>query len=244
MQAPSISRGRAALEAFVVIGIFMANTAMMNFTTWFDVFEFLPVLGRAIPNFTLALLVILYLYSTERGLQGIGVGRPRNFAGLLWWGALIAGGFAATCYFILPVAIPIGVEFLTGTFGLETPPPSGRLAPLVGNLPLFALIIPLMWVMAAFGEEVVSRGFIFTRIARAFGANGSASWIAWVIAAIAQAFFFGAAHFWAGPPGMVFAGSLGFLAAILVILARGNLWPAIILHGAWNTWVLYGVYSG
>jgi len=221
----------------------MANTAMMNFTTWFEVFDFLPILGRALPNVTLALLVIVYLYVRESGLGGIGVRRPRGGMAVLWSLVLAAAGFAATFYLIVPYAIPAGVTFLVETFGIKIPPPSGRLAPLVGNLSLILLIIPLMWVMAAFGEEVVSRGFILTRVARAFGAEGDHGWIAWAIAAIVQAFFFGMAHLWAGPPGMVFTFVTALLGAIVVFLARGNLWPAVLFHGAWNTWSLYGIYS-
>jgi membrane protease YdiL (CAAX protease family) len=74
---------------------------------------------------------------------------------------------------------------------------------------------------AGFCEEFLYRGFLFSVLAAA-GA-GKASRL--VIASIA----FGLAHCYWGPWGMAWTTMLGFTFA-LVVLWRGNVWPAILAH--------------
>lgn len=84
---------------------------------------------------------------------------------------------------------------------------------------------------AAFGEEMIARGFLLHRFARIFAGLGRAAVPA---AAVAQAAVFGAAHYYQGLGGVLQAGSVGLMFAIVFVLARRNLWPCIVLHGLFD----------
>ena len=74
---------------------------------------------------------------------------------------------------------------------------------------------------AGFCEEFLYRGFIFAIIAAAGGSKASKL----IIASIA----FGLAHCFWGPWGMLWTTVLGFTFGI-VVLWRGNVWPAVVAH--------------
>lgn len=74
---------------------------------------------------------------------------------------------------------------------------------------------------AGFCEEFLYRGFIFGIVAAAGGRKASKL----IIASIA----FGLAHCFWGPWGMLWTTVLGFTFGI-VVLWRGNVWPAVVAH--------------
>ena len=74
---------------------------------------------------------------------------------------------------------------------------------------------------AGFCEEFLYRGFIFVIVAAAGGSKASKL----IIASIA----FGLAHCFWGPWGMLWTTVLGFTFGI-VVLWRGNVWPAVVAH--------------
>jgi membrane protease YdiL (CAAX protease family) len=80
-------------------------------------------------------------------------------------------------------------------------------------------------VSAGFCEEFLYRGFLFWLVAAAGGRKASRL----AIASIA----FGLAHCFWGPWGMVWTTILGFTFG-LVVLWRGNVWPAVVAHTLLN----------
>jgi uncharacterized protein len=97
-----------------------------------------------------------------------------------------------------------------------------------GNLALYlVLLLPITWGSAAFGEELLFRGFLARRLADALGGTGRAE----LAAVVGQATLFAFGHAYLGPRGMLNAGALGVLAGLCYRWNGRNLWPLFIAHG-------------
>jgi len=111
---------------------------------------------------------------------------------------------------------------------------AAREFPDVSTLPLYVIMMVIVWTTASFGEEMVFRGFLMSRFSAMFGGTT----FAWIIAAFLQAALFGVGHAYQGIGGIIVTGSVGLAFGLLYLLARRNLWPLIIGHGLINT---YGI---
>jgi membrane protease YdiL (CAAX protease family) len=100
-------------------------------------------------------------------------------------------------------------------------------------------LVPVAWGSAAFGEELVFRGYLQTRLTRAVGGRGGAA-----LALVLQAAIFGALHAYQGLGGAVIAAGAGLVLGLVYIAARRNLWAPILLHGLIDTVSLSSVYFG
>lgn len=115
---------------------------------------------------------------------------------------------------------------------------------LVGSVPLLAVYLVLNWVLAAFGEEMMWRGYALPRIAQFCGTGLRA----WVIALIVVNAAFGLAHLYQGPSGMIQATAAGVLLGVLYLATGRNLVAPVLAHGVSNSIdfvVMYlGLYPG
>lgn len=111
---------------------------------------------------------------------------------------------------------------------------------LVGNTKLLVLGIVLSWVLAAFGEESVYRGYLTNRAAETFGASKNA----WIAAAILITLLFGFSHFHQGPTGVTENIIDGAILAALYFATGRNLWAPIIAHGIQDTVDVLLIYLG
>lgn len=116
---------------------------------------------------------------------------------------------------------------------LALPPPQlAMLANLKGNLPLYLLtLIAVGWGAAAFGEELVFRGFIFRRLTDAFGGTPLGVTCALAI----QAGLFALGHLYLGPSGVLNAGFVGLISGAAYLVNGRDLWPLIVAHGLVDT---------
>jgi len=115
---------------------------------------------------------------------------------------------------------------------------------LVGNAALLAVYLALNWVLAAFGEEAVWRGYALPRAAEFFGSGARA----FVIALVAVNVAFGLAHLYQGPSGVIQATVGGVLLGVLYLVTGRNLLAPILAHGVGNsidfTVMYFGHYPG
>lgn len=112
--------------------------------------------------------------------------------------------------------------------------------PLEGNLGLFILMIAVSWIGAAFGEEVVYRGFVMTRLAQIF----SLSSFGWIVAAIIQAAIFALLHSYQGWVGVIEIFVLAIVFAIAYLFTGRSLVPVIVAHGVIDTYAMTDFYLG
>jgi uncharacterized protein len=111
---------------------------------------------------------------------------------------------------------------------------------LVGNTQLLILGIVLAWVLAAFGEELVYRGYLTNRCTDFLGR----STIGWIASAILITLLFGFAHFPQGPTGIIENIIDGAILAAVYFGAGRNLMAPIIAHGIQDTMDVLLIYLG
>jgi len=115
---------------------------------------------------------------------------------------------------------------------------------IVGNATLLAVYLVLNWILAAFGEETVWRGYALPRAAEFLGSGTRA----WVLALVLVNAAFGLAHLYQGPSGVIQATVGGVLLGVLYLLTGRNLIAPIVAHGLGNSidfTVMYlGLYPG
>ena len=116
----------------------------------------LPVLGASMPFFLLSLGVLVWSLRNGRSLVDFGLHMPHSILLTFVWG-VGAGLFRLLTTSVLS---PVLTQ-LTGSAPVLT-----RIDPLQGNLLLLLILMPLMWLTIGFGEEVLHRGFIMTRLAQ------------------------------------------------------------------------------
>ena len=96
-----------------------------------------------------------------------------------------------------------------------------------GNLKLTLIFVGLAWVVAAFGEEMVYRGYLMNRVADLFKRT---RW-AWIISLLAVHVGFGLAHAYQGVTGVIDEGLMGILYGIIYLRSGHNLSVPIVAHG-------------
>jgi uncharacterized protein len=153
--------------------------------------------------------------------------------------------------FVIGVVVGVGMEalelFATQpllTKVLNKGPDLDEFRRLIGNTQLLIMGIVLAWVLAAFGEETVWRGYLLNRFTDLFGR----STIGWIVAAIIVSLVFGLAHFPQGPTGVIENIIDGAILAAVYFATNRNLLAPIIAHGIQDTvdvlLIYLGVYPG
>ena len=183
---------------------------------------------------TVAAFALATWFLARRGIhwRDLGLGRPKHLGVALGWGL----GLFVVDILVLPVI----AQQVSDALGFP-PQRLGAFSGLVGNtLEYLVLLIPVTWGAAAFGEELVYRGFIYQRLTDAFGGTRSAS----TIALLTQAALFALGHAYLGPRGMLNAGALGLVAGLAYLANGRNLWPLFIAHGLVDTVGITALYLG
>ena len=85
----------------------------------------------------------------------------------------------------------------------------------------------MVWTLAAFGEELVYRGYLTNRIAELVDAKRAR----WVVSLLASSTLFGAVHYYQGASGVIATGLCGLLYGTLYLVSGHNLWLPIVAHG-------------
>jgi uncharacterized protein len=226
---PSESRLRSLAELVLVVAAFGAGLSVMTVdqAVGGSVAAKLFVLARMA---ALLLLCTWLLRRSDERWADVGLRRPPR-----WWSVplLVVAGFAAF------LAIAIFTNPMLAEFGIN--PPRHTDSALQGDLLEYLFWAgPVTWGSAAFGEELLLRGFILDRIAKLIGSSRT---LAMLAAVVLQAALFGTLHFHQGLGGVIVTGSIGMLMGLMWLLGGRNLWACIILHGLINSISHYESYT-
>ena len=138
------------------------------------------------------------------------------------------------------LVLPVVVDTVSNALGLP-PQQLGAFAALKGNaFEYLVLLLPVSWGIAAFGEELLYRGFVYRRLTDAIGQTSWAS----TFALLGQAVLFALGHAYLGSRGMLNAGTLGLVASLAYVRNGRNLWPLIIAHGLVDTVGITALHLG
>jgi uncharacterized protein len=110
---------------------------------------------------------------------------------------------------------------------------------LTGNIKMTLLFVALSWTLAAFGEEMVWRGYLLNRVADLLG-RGKSSWLSLVIVSIV----FGLAHGYQGLTGWIEEGLAGLALGLMYLRTGRNLCVPIIAHGVCDTIDMILIFFG
>ena len=96
-----------------------------------------------------------------------------------------------------------------------------------GNLKWTLLAIVGAWTLAAFGEEMVYRGYLMNRVADLLNRTRGA----WLLSLIVVHVAFGLAHAYQGVTGVIDEGLMGLLLGLIYLRTGRNLSVPIVAHG-------------
>lgn len=168
-------------------------------------------------------IFLVWLSLRRRGASWdeVGLARPRSWIRTIVLGVVIAVAiFVVTQIVLSSLVLP-----LVGA------PDSSRFAAIAGNPMLLSGGLFSVWTAAAFGEEILFRGYVIQRLALL---AGSGAW-AWMGAVIGQSVVFGLIHFYQGLSGIVITAVVGLQFGIALLAVGRNLWVLIIAHGLIDT---------
>ena len=109
-----------------------------------------------------------------------------------------------------------------------------------GQLVMLIVYLLLVWILAAFGEELVYRGYLMNRIADLMR-NGRTGW---VVSLIVVSVVFGCSHIDQGISGILENVWNGLLLGGLYLACGRNLFAPIVAHGVADTIDLVLIYAG
>jgi membrane protease YdiL (CAAX protease family) len=174
--------------------------------------------------FLVALIVIaIVAFETRAPIRALGLGRPRSIVRTIALG--IAAGFVML-FFSKLLLTPVA-EAITGI-----PRDLSAFEDVRGNLPLYLVLMPRIWLGAAICEEIVFRAFLIGRLEAAFG---GASRVGTAVAVLLSSVLFGFAHAYQGPTGVLITGVLGLIFACVYTYGGRTLWLNIVVHGVYDT---------
>jgi uncharacterized protein len=164
------------------------------------------------------------------GLSSLGFVQPESWVMTVLW-SLILGILLALLSTMLvePVA-----DRLTG--GVHD---HSMFDGLRGNLNAFLKLLAAVWVLVAFLEEVIFRGFLMTQLAGLLGTGI----IGTSVSLLYSSALFGVAHWYQGKSGALSTGIIGILLGVIYIAGGYNIWLPILTHGFIDTIGLGLVYT-
>jgi hypothetical protein len=221
---------RSAIVSLLFVGSYFGLTLARNVGWIPESWSLIPVVETAWLNFLLVLAAIIWMRIEKIPLSRVGLGAFQPSRTLLMW---VVGTMAVDS-----VAVGIATPILTNAFGEA--PQVARFADLPGNLPLLLMLLPLTWLIGAFGEEFFFRGFLMAAIAAVLGGSRAA----WISAVVAQAVAFGLIHAYQGPAQAISIGIGGAVYGAAFLMTRRNLWPLILAHGVNDTLGFILLYAG
>lgn len=185
--------------------------------------------------FSVERLILLLLLASQslwvRGLgwSEVGLRRPESLTRVLWQALAAAVVILLSVRFVVvPVAQSLaGVPVDLSALGES------------GDTRAFQAWLLQAWTLAAFGEEMVFRGYLIRRLLDLVGDSPAGRAAGVVVSSI----LFGLAHAYQGWAGVIATGTIGALLASLYFMAGRNLWPVIVCHGLVDTVALSLIYA-
>ena len=196
----------------------------------------MPLLRHTYIAFSVIVLLLLWLRWRGEASASFGLIVPRKWLLYLGLGLALAMFDLVLDGIVRSVSTPL----IVGWTGANPHLDAQTFAAIEGNLPVYLLTIPSVWLFAAFGEEFLFRGYLLTRLAQIFGGGKAA----WTLAVLGQAAAFALAHWYQGAVGMVPIGIGAVVTGIVCVRWGRNLWPAMIAHGLIDTLGFTMLYLG
>lgn len=163
------------------------------------------------------------------GLIALGFFPPENWGTTVLWSLLLGIGIQLASTVILEPFSDKVTKSTTDHSAFES---------LRGSLLNFLLILLTVWLLVAFVEEIIFRGYMMGEIAELTGTSKAAL----AVNLLASSILFGLAHWYQGKSGALSTGIIGAVLGVLFIASGFNLWLPILTHGFIDTVGLFLIY--
>jgi membrane protease YdiL (CAAX protease family) len=104
-----------------------------------------------------------------------------------------------------------------------------------GNVTALLIGLVVVWTFAAFGEELLFRGFLMNAFCRLLEGSRLRERPKCCASLLATSILVGLGHAYQGLTGMVITGVVGFCFGALYLCSGRNLWTSILTHGSYDT---------
>ena len=216
-----LSPVRATLEILGVLVLSVVGLAVGSLNGWLPLS---PILGIVFP------LILATLFLRREGNSWPDIGFPKR---LSWWRFI---GYTLAALALTMLATGLVVRPLLNALNAPATDITWLTEALEGNtLNYVVFMIFIVWGSAAFGEELIVRGFILDRFSKLFGTS---------IAVAAQAAIFALAHSYQGITGVVTIFVLAVIFGGVYIRSGRNLLPVIVAHGILDSMGITAIYLG
>lgn len=199
------------LTVISIAGIFLWTGNRLNSTP-------LALSGMAIAWFGLRGLMWLQ----KLRWNDFGLHKPKS------WIETIIYSLAGTIFLHILISLILAPLVISLT---KKPVDASQFDLLRGNLLALLIGLVIVWTLAAFGEEMVFRGYIMHTLARPFKQKN----LGWVFAVLMTSILFGWGHSYQGITGIILTGVVGIIYALAFFISGKNLWVPILIHGLYDT---------
>ena len=158
----------------------------------------------------------------EGGFEGLGLVRPASWLRTIGEGVALAVAAAVT--------LALFGQLIASLFGM---PDLHAFASMRDHPGQLAQWLAVTWTTAAFGEEIVFRGFLIPRLSPLHLPGNAGR--AWALGIILSSLLFGLAHSYQGAGGAILSGVIGAVLGVGFVLGKRNLWRTIIAHGLFDS---------
>lgn len=176
------------------------------------------------------LLIWGFMRKNKKSWKELGFKKPHSWP-RTW---LVALTGAAGIHFIIGKLLKPQITKVTGPLDIS------EFASIPGNPAALALGLLVVWTLAAFGEEMVFRGYFLNRLAGLFKRRH----FAWTFAILISSCIFGFGHIYQGFAGVILAFAAGILYCLAYFFNLRNLWAPILMHGIYDTFAFLILFFG
>ncbi len=180
------------------------------------------ILDLFIPTIIILGMIVISLLIRRENMTALGFKKSKNALQMI--GMVL---FSVIIWQLIQIGLTMPIlNHLTGTTQ-----DLSAFADLKGNLSQLSLYLILTWTLAAFGEEMVYRGYLQKRLSAVFGENT----IGLILTIGISSLLFGVAHTEQGIIGVVVTTLDALFFSWLKMKYENNLWAAILAHGFSNS---------
>jgi uncharacterized protein len=203
---------------------------------WIIAAELMVMFGLCFARiFPFSIQLLLFAFASLslwlRGLTWRDVGLRKSKA---WWKIALQALLATL---LIAVVVNLVVAPLVARL-IGQPVNNSRFENIRGNLIALLGWLSVAWAIAAFGEEMIFRGYLMNRIADIVGRSRTG----WAMSLLAGSLMFGLGHGYQGWAGIINTATIGLLLGILYLVSKRNLWVNIICHGLIDSISLIALY--
>ena len=109
-----------------------------------------------------------------------------------------------------------------------------------GNFISYLIMLIVVWVFAAFGEEILFRGYYMKGFAELMGGSKKA----WYLSMFIMSVYFGISHAYLGLSGVIGVTIIGLFFAFVFYKNQKNLTLLVLIHGFYDTVGITLIYLG